>query len=134
MHGGEAIDIVDVPTEFDTSIGTERDRTYYNYQMLKYYRDYTDQACSWYHTVDVASFVRAEDEEAVRRDQDMMTEATPTAKAPGAAGPIYHSGILAGGPRVPDAHVEPAYHWIDQFMTIQNWSERRKRDLQELEK
>ena len=120
LHGGEAIDIVDVPTEFDTSIGTERDRTHYNYHMLRYYRDYTDQACSWYHTVDVASFVREEDEEAVRADQERMTGTAPTtaipaAKAPTGIAPVYHAGLVVGGPRVPDAEVEPAYHWIKQY-------------------
>ena len=134
LHGGEAIDIADVPpTEFDTSIGTERDRTEYTYAMLRYHKEYNQQACSWYHTVDIASFIRDEDEEAVRQDQERMRE-TPTANAPGAAGPVYQAGSTSQDSCDSDAEIEPAYQWIGElFGTIEDYVASRKRDYTEIE-
>ena len=58
-----------------------------------------------------------------------MRGTAPTAKAPGAAGPVYIAGSANQGPRVPDAEVEPAYQWIkERFGTNENYAASRKRD------
>ena len=96
--------------------------------MLRYHKEYNQQACSWYHTVDIASFIREEDEEAVRQDQEQMRE-TPTANAPGAAGPVYQAGSTSQDPCDSDAEIEPAYQWIGElFGTIEDYVASRKRD------
>ena len=55
-------------------------------------------------------------------------------KAPGAVGPIYQAGPTNMGPRVPDAPIDPAYHWIERhFGTRERYVAKRKRDLRQRE-
>ena len=69
LHGERAINTGEAVTELPRNNETDSDWTHYNIAMLKYHRNPQDQTCTWYRTVDIAAFVREEDEEAVQSDQ-----------------------------------------------------------------
>ena len=121
----------DAVSEFPRDEGTEYDRTHYNIAMHRYHKKLKDQVCSWFHTVDVAAFVREEDEAAVRRDQERMSGHVPAADTPTvkAQGAVYVTGRRHP---VPEASIPKKWSWFNDYgrtrhEQLENWLLARRR-------